>query len=52
MMKTSNHPDPRAREMFNKLYAEQARIAAEISLMVAASSNKWPRIGELPIIGK
>lgn len=29
MMKTSNHPDPRAREMSNKLYAEQARIAAE-----------------------
>lgn len=28
-MKTSNHPDPKAREMFNKLYAEQAAIEAE-----------------------
>lgn len=26
---TSNHPDPVAREMFNKLYEERARIEAE-----------------------
>lgn len=27
--KTSNHSDPKAREKFNQLYAEQARIEAE-----------------------
>lgn len=28
-MQTSNHPDPKAREAFNKLYAERARREAE-----------------------
>lgn len=38
MMKTSNHPDPRAREMFNKLYAEQARIADHWEMKITLDS--------------
>lgn len=43
-MKTSNHPDPKARELFNELYAEQARIAAERPAILAEGEAALRRL--------